>query len=147
MRLLICGDRNWTDYEAVKSAVGAMVAKYGKDIIVVEGEARGADTLGRKAAEHFGLVVEKYPADWERYGKGAGPIRNRQMLDTGIDWVMGFHKNIFASKGTRHMLRLAASRGVPTRHWDGIQWNTWKLWMRCPDCEFFGRDCQYHRYN
>ena len=48
---------------------------------VVCGMARGADTLGRIWAETMELPVAKFPADWEKYGKAAGPIRNKQMAD------------------------------------------------------------------
>jgi hypothetical protein len=63
---------------------------------------RGADTLAGIIAEQIGLQVEVYPADWNRHGQAAGPIRNQQMLDQGRpDIVLAFHANISQSKGTK----------------------------------------------
>jgi hypothetical protein len=45
------------------------------------GGAKGADTIAGLIARELGKFVTEFPADWNRYGKGAGPIRNRQMLD------------------------------------------------------------------
>ena len=83
--------------------------------IVIEGEAKGADTLARIAAESMNLFVDKYPADWSTYALAAGPIRNSQMLIEGKpDCVVGFNNHIKTSKGTKHMLGIALKAGVPT---------------------------------
>jgi len=71
---------------------------------VIEGEAKGADTMAREWAEHSGISVEKYPADWDTYKRAAGPIRNKQMIDEGKpDVVIGFHQDLESSKGTKNM--------------------------------------------
>jgi hypothetical protein len=61
----------------------------------------------------LGLRVEEYPAQWHRYGQAAGPIRNQEMLKTGIHLVLAFHPNLSESKGTKDMVTRAASAGVP----------------------------------
>lgn len=109
MRVLVCGDRNWVD----KAAVRRELEKFPKDTVVIEGEARGADTLGREVAEEMGFEVEAYPADWEQYGRAAGPIRNKEMLAQGKpDMVLAFHRCISESKGTAHMMKIANKAGV-----------------------------------
>lgn len=50
---------------------------------IVSGCARGADTAGERYARSFGIPVKKFPADWSKYGKSAGPMRNRQMAEYG----------------------------------------------------------------
>lgn len=115
MRILICGDRNWHDGVAIRE----ILAKFLPDV-VIEGEARGADTFARLSAESMGITVEKYPADWNTYGKAAGPIRNSQMLREGKpDVIVGFHYNVSESKGTRDMLTRAKASGKPTFIYDG----------------------------
>ena len=110
MKVLICGDRNWTDSESIFREL----IKFPKDTTVIEGEARGADTLGRIEAEKLGFEVLKFPAKWKEYGRAAGSIRNRQMLDEGRpDRVLAFHHDIGASKGTANMVRQARDRGIP----------------------------------
>lgn len=108
MRILVCGDRNWTDKETIRK----FLLEY-NPTVVIEGEARGADSLAREVAEEEGIVVEKYPADWNTNGKAAGPIRNQQMLKKGKpDMVLAFHDNLDKSKGTKHMITIAKKSGL-----------------------------------
>ena len=119
MRVLICGDRNWNDIDRVREVVKEMHGKSFIDV-VIEGEAKGADILARVAAEGIGIKVEKYPADWQKYGRAAGPIRNSQMLKEGNpDVVVGFHWKVEESKCTRDMLTRAKKAGKPTFIFDG----------------------------
>lgn len=112
MRVLISGDREWTDKKRIREYILSR-----PDVItyVIEGEARGADTLAREVANELGIRVMPFPANWKRYGRGAGPKRNQQMLDEGKpDEVCGFHDDIRESKGTRDMLRRALAAGIKT---------------------------------
>lgn len=106
MRVLICGDRNFSD----KSLLDYTLAKF--DITeVVEGEARGADTMAREWAEEHNIPVLKFPADWDKYGKGAGIIRNLQMLNEGKpDYVIAFLSP--KSVGTANMINQTKSAGL-----------------------------------
>lgn len=111
MRVLICGDRNWYDPHPIYQ----LIRELPDDAVIIEGEARGADRIARIAAEERGLEVERYPADWARYGRAAGPIRNKQMLTEGKpDRVVAFHDNTSESKGTLNMIRQAEEAGIPT---------------------------------
>jgi hypothetical protein len=112
LKLLICGDRWWKDKELIKKYI-----EYFKPTVLIEGEARGADTLARMVAEELGIPVEKYPADWNTHGKKAGPIRNRQMLKEGKpDMVIGFHDDLENSKGTKDMLKISTKAGISVMH-------------------------------
>lgn len=123
MRLLICGDRNWTDGEIIASILTVL-----RPSVLIEGECRGADILARQAAEAYGIPVLKFPARWGESGRAAGMLRNQQMLDEGKpDMIIGFHRAIDSSRGTRDMLaraawsdRIAKGRGVFL--WDGHAW-------------------------
>jgi YspA, cpYpsA-related SLOG family len=82
MRLLICGGRDFTDavwaYERLDRFHLATPVTH-----VIEGEADGADTIGREWAESRGIDVTPFPAtqeSWDRLGKVAGHMRNAQML-------------------------------------------------------------------
>lgn len=111
MRLLICGDRNWTD----RRPIYAVLRRCGVGDVVIQGGAPGADSIAEQAAVALGLDNECYPAQWGRYGRGAGPIRNQQMLDEGEpDEVYAFHDNVADSKGTADMVRRAKAAGVST---------------------------------
>lgn len=52
-----------------------------EDIEIVSGHCEGADMLGEKYAQEFGTSISIFPAQWEKYGPSAGPIRNKQMVD------------------------------------------------------------------
>jgi YspA, cpYpsA-related SLOG family len=109
MRLLVCGDRNWDDFRAVKREIKRRMPE-----VVIEGEAPGADTMARLAAEELGIPVLPFPAQWEKFGRAAGPIRNTQMLDEGRPTEMiGFHSNINKSRGTKNMMQQCIKREVP----------------------------------
>jgi len=108
MRLLVCGDHNWQDYTLVLQEVTALHPD-----VVIEGEAHGADLMGRAAAYTIGADVIAFPAQWNKYGRAAGPIRNQQMLTEGKpDMVLAFHDNLALSRGTAHMVRIARQAGV-----------------------------------
>lgn len=115
--ILVTGDRNWYEWETVENTLKAVLKVTdlaAADVTLTHGDARGLDTLAGEVAEELGMTVEIYPAEWNRYGKGAGPIRNRQMLDTDPDIVIGFHDSIKTSSGTRDCLREARERKLPT---------------------------------
>lgn len=122
MRVLVCGDRDWTKRHVVDLVLGGLYALHHKNpdpLVVIDGGARGADTLACEWAQ--GAVAydasvghEHYPAKWDEHGKAAGPIRNQQMLDEGKpDVVFAFHDDLAASKGTADMVRRAKKAGVP----------------------------------
>ena len=117
-RLLVTGDRNWSDREIIHQML-ARCKNEGFDTLI-EGEARGADTIAREEAEKLGYTIAEsspgvkgFPANWGKYHKAAGPIRNIQMLKEGKpDLVLGFHHDIANSKGTKHMLKECKTAGI-----------------------------------
>jgi hypothetical protein len=111
-RILICGDRDWTDHLLIWDAL----VDAGAEVIVIEGEARGADTIAMEVAVALGLQVLRFPANWTKWGRAAGAIRNRQMLEEGRpDEVWAFHNDLARSHGTANMIAQARKRGVPVK--------------------------------
>jgi len=114
-RLLVCGDRNWTDYGVIRRWLEVNRTRYDT---VIEGCCRGADTIAGRIAETLGFKVQHYPARWKddlgRYRPWAGPERNQQMLDEGFpDMIWAFHNDIKSSHGTKDMLTKARKVGCP----------------------------------
>mgnify|MGYP001591945783 CR=1 FL=1 len=108
-RVLICGDRNWTDGVRILNVLHDHLPCE----VVISGTARGADSLGEAAASTLEIPVLRFPAEWEKYGRAAGPIRNQQMLTEGKpDIVLAFHDNIVKSKGTADMIKRAMRAGL-----------------------------------
>lgn len=113
MKILICGSRNWTDKERIKEEVESLIKQDYYIECIIEGEANGADKLGREVGEELKIPVIPFPADWEKHGKAAGHIRNQQMLDEGSpDYILAFHENIEQSKGTLNMLQKALKNNI-----------------------------------
>ncbi len=77
---------------------------------VVCGMAKGADTWGRIWAEASGIPVKKFPADWNTYGKAAGPIRNKQMADYADAALVFLWDN---SRGSKNMIETMQKLGKP----------------------------------
>lgn len=107
-RIVVCGPRNWDKPFYVFLVVAGLKIHYGPRITIVHGAARGADTMAGEAAERLGLDTDPHPAEW-KYGKLAGGLRNRQMLDNDIDLVVG----IGWGTGTNDCLFAACERSIP----------------------------------
>jgi hypothetical protein len=115
--ILICGDRNWIDFDLIHNTLKTCHTTF-RCQMVIEGGAKGADMCGREAAMTLNIPYQEFRARWEDYGKGAGPIRNQQMLDEGQpDVVLAFHDDLPNSKGTKDMIRRAKKAGIPVRHY------------------------------
>ena len=114
MRVLVCGSRTWTDWEAIKREL----ACFPGDTTIIHGKAkRGADAIADKVASQLGLKLLVFPANWEEEGRAAGPLRNLRMLAEGEpDLVLAFHKS--GSKGTAHMIVAAKEAGIEVRIFD-----------------------------
>lgn len=109
MRVLVCGDRNWTNKQMIYDALSSLPVKF-----VIEGEARGADRLAYEVAKELHIDIGRYFANWGEYGLAGGPIRNTQMLKLGKpDLVLAFHNQIEESKGTADMLCKTEGAGLP----------------------------------
>jgi hypothetical protein len=115
MRYLFCGSRNWNDEGKIRDIIILLETIYGaENLVIIHGAAKGADSIAGSLAREYNIEVEEYPADWLRYGRAAGPIRNKQMLDEGKpNYVYAFHENIWDSKGTRSMIGLAKKYNIP----------------------------------
>lgn len=112
MRLLICGSRNWDDYRAILTALRE-IQKHATIDVVIEGEARGADTLARVAAEHLDIRVVRAPAQWPIHGLAAGPIRNQFMLDEGRPTHALAFSSMWWMGGTGDMVKRLETADVP----------------------------------
>lgn len=114
MRVLVCGSRTFSDRGFLYRELNA----FDKDIpitLLIVGGARGADTFARDWAEIRGIPFQEFKADWKTYGKGAGPIRNKQMLKEGKpERVIAFiDRPLTFTKGTKSMIVLAEKGNVP----------------------------------
>jgi len=112
--VLVCGSRDYTDRFSIEAVIEGMATRADDFITIIEGGAAGADTMAWNIA-NGSWPVEPYPADWNKHGKAAGPIRNKQMLEEGKpDVVWAFvNKPLEESRGTANMVKQARAAGVP----------------------------------
>lgn len=109
LRVLVCGSRSWSDYAAISDQLSLVSSGVG--LVVVHGGAMGADTVAANYALRSGIPTEVFYADWDKYGKRAGILRNNEMLDTRPDLVLAFWDG--KSRGTKHTIDEARRRGIP----------------------------------
>lgn len=108
MRVLVCGGRDFSDCKLVFDTLDQLAKSEVVDCII-EGDARGADRIAGAWAKRRRVDLRLFPADWTKYGKAAGPIRNQKMLDTGRpDLCIAFP----GGSGTADMVRRARAAGV-----------------------------------
>jgi len=111
-RVLVCGQRDYLNYEKVYN----YLATFPPGTIVIHGNAPGADTFADQAAKDLNFEVLVFPAQWAKYGRAAGPVRNRQMLVEGHpDVVAAFYAKGGRrySKGTNNMVTQAEKALIP----------------------------------
>ena len=108
MNIIIAGSRNFNDYNLLKSSCDNLLTQF-TNIEIVSGTARGADKLGERYAREKGYDIKEFPANWDKFGKSAGYIRNDEMAKYA-DMLIAFWDG--TSKGTKHMIDLANKRGI-----------------------------------
>jgi len=106
MRTIIAGSRSIHDYEALCEAI----RESGFEIsLVLSGAADGVDALGERYAREHNIPIERFPANWNRYGRAAGPMRNRIMAQNAEALIALMH---LRSPGTKNMIQTAHQAGL-----------------------------------
>lgn len=118
MRLLVCGgrkfglhsdgtentDQSWLIYDTLQNYLECY-----PELIIIQGGARGADRFAKRWAEFSNVLCLEFPAEWSKYGRAAGHIRNTKMLDEGQpDLVLAFP----GGSGTANMVSQAKKYGI-----------------------------------
>ena len=111
MKVIIAGSRNFNDYKTLCKYCDHILQNQ-NNIEIVCGMAKGADLLGKKYAEEKKYPLHKFPADWNKYGKSAGYIRNKEM-GKNADALICFWDQ--KSKGTKHMINIAKELKIKYR--------------------------------
>ncbi len=117
MKVIICGGRDFNDFDMLNKTCDAVLKNVPKfNLTIVCGKAHGADNLGDQYARINGYNVEYFTPDWDTNGKAAGVMRNQQMADfctADVDGCIAFWDG--QSKGTEDMIRRAALKGLKIR--------------------------------
>lgn len=113
-RVVVAGCRDYNNYVEAKEYIDFCISKIKKEhtLIFISGGCRGADMLGERYAIENGYEIERYPAEWEKYGRSAGPKRNMKMAEIA-DFVICFWDG--ESRGTKSMIDYAKQIDKPIR--------------------------------
>ena len=104
--------RDFDDYEFFKRSIERLTAQY-EYIRLISGHAKGADHFAEVYAAETGIPIQVFQADWKKYGRAAGPVRNREMLQYAMEQtpvIAAFWDG--KSKGTGNMLKQAKAAGA-----------------------------------
>ena len=115
-RIIIAGGRDFTDKKFMYTALDRLFRDFDDEmhmpimpLEIVSGTARGADALGADWATANWVRLKEFPADWDKYGKGAGYVRNEEMA-IYANVLVAFWDG--KSRGTKHMIDLAHKHGL-----------------------------------
>lgn len=84
--------------------------------VLIHGAGRGGDKLAEGLAQQWLWTILAYPADWQKHGKAAGPVRNELMVRTAhADRVLAMPdiRDGLDGGGTAGLAKLAAKAGLP----------------------------------
>lgn len=137
-RILVCGSRTWGNYLpgmrrpeilaadidrpggwieffSLWTLLAGIVGQHETATIVHGACPKGADAIADRFARRHDLDVDPHPADWERYGRSAGYVRNAEMVHT-LDRTNRDHLVVAAwngrSRGTKHTIDTANRLGI-----------------------------------
>lgn len=113
MRVLVCGGRDYVDASTLWGALDTLRMETPHDALtIIQGGACGADQMAREWCQSRHVPFDNFPANWDKDGKAAGPIRNQRMIDHGKPLlVLAFP----GGRGTEDMVRRAEVAGVPVK--------------------------------
>lgn len=120
MNILVTGTRETLTMEQM-DVVAKVLSEFLFDgpHLLIDGQALGVDSFANLWAKDQGWGTRRFPADWKRFGKQAGPIRNQEMIETmaeegtPVELVLAFP--IPESRGTWDMVERAVFNRIPVR--------------------------------
>lgn len=109
MKLAVFGSRTFDDYELLSSELADFENSISE---VVSGGSKGADKLAEKWAMSRNIPVKIFEANWKKFGRSAGPQRNREIAEYS-DYCIAFWD--YKSKGTGYTINLFQKHEKPIK--------------------------------
>ena len=113
-RVIVTGGRKYDDHRTIRRVLALLAP----DVVLVHGDAPGADRIARDYWRTIGHFDEPHPAGWGQYGKAAGLVRNSEMAHLGASLCIAFP----GGTGTEDMVSKARGRGIPVLRVEGEAW-------------------------
>ncbi len=111
--LIVAGSRDIDDYDFVSDQIRKFIKRncFVDNVSIISGHAKGVDLLGERFADDNDLNLIIVPAQWDKFGKRAGYLRNQDMAELATHCLVICANN---SKGSMHMYNIAKSKGLTT---------------------------------
>ena len=103
-KVVIGGCRDYVDYLFFKSRLDEILKNEKDEIIIISGHCSGVDLMGERYAAENGFKVEIFLPEWKKYGRAAGPMRNKKMAERA-NLVIAFWDG--RSNGTKSLIKYA----------------------------------------
>ena len=113
LRVIIAGGRDFNDYNKAEKCIDDFLVSNNLPVKIISGNASGADRMGELYGNLHGIDVVQFPAEWNKYGRAAGPIRNRKMAEYAAEErgvLIAFWDG--KSRGTKNMIENAKRSGL-----------------------------------
>lgn len=115
--VLVTGGRDFDDIDSMREVLGFLAKFYGDALRVIHGGAKGADSLAGRVCNELNIPARSYPADWNKYGKRAGFLRNEQMVENLKAWRADHGHSVQVisfpgGPGTAHCSRTAEAADI-----------------------------------
>ena len=114
-KIIVAGGRSFNNYDLLEQKLDYYLSSKineGYDIVIISGTAKGADSLGEKYAINKGYEIERFPANWYKYGKSAGYRRNVDMANVADACIVFWDGT---SPGSKHMIDIANTKRLALR--------------------------------
>ena len=114
-KIIVAGGRSFNNYDLLEQKLDYYLPSKineGHDIVIISGTAKGADSLGEKYAINKGYEIERFPANWDKYGKSAGYRRNVDMANVADACIVFWDGT---SPGSKHMIDIANTKRLALR--------------------------------
>ena len=119
--ILITGAREWDEVSKISDTLSAFSSNDNAKTLIIHGGCSGVDMLADGVAKKLNFSISTFPANWSKYGRAAGPVRNAQMVEEVLKYkknknidtvVIAFHGCLDKSKGTKNCVKLALKKGI-----------------------------------
>ena len=115
--ILVTGARDWNDEQLIYEKLKEFVSR---KVLIIHGCCQGVDMISDKVGKNLGFDILAKPAEWSHYGRAAGPIRNKEMINEVLKYknlgvetiVYAFHDNVDKSRGTKNCVNQATKMGL-----------------------------------
>lgn len=115
LAILITGAREYTNKKLIRETL-SQYKKKNTNVLLIHGNCSGVDKLAAEVGKELGFQIESHPANWNKYGNAAGPIRNKEMIESLVKHdnklMFAFHDDIEKSRGTKNCVSQAKKFGI-----------------------------------